>query len=365
VRKVDLRSPSEFARDHVRGAWNVPLFDDDQRAVVGTLYKQESPDAAFEHGLEMVQKKLGDLLASILGYPIAADDLRQRFDELATRLKAGVSAVTLEPLADVGGATLAVYCWRGGMRSRSVAALLLALGIENVVLVQGGYKDYRQWVRNSLELISYAHSFIILRGPTGVGKTQILHQLEKELPGSTIDLEGLAQHRSSVLGAVGLEPVSKPEFDSRLLERLSELGPRPWFVEGESRKVGDVEIPPTFFLGMEDGAHVRLEASMGYRTALLAREYLATSHHVEQLADQLQFLEKRLGAKWVGRLREWLAAGRWQEVAEVLLERWYDPRYGHHDERRTWLARFDASSSSLIADLSALRSKMMASADLK
>ena len=370
VRCVDLRSPTEFGRDHIRGAENVPLFDDDQRAVVGTLYKQESPDAAYAHGLEIMKSRLGGLLVSILGREIEPLEWRTRFDELAEYLRDGATAVSLEPISaaqllELDSPYLALYCWRGGMRSRSMSALLIALGVKNVVLVDGGYKSYRQWVREKLESFSYQEAFIVLRGPTGVGKTHILHNLEDALPGSTIDLEGLAQHRSSILGAVGLEPVSKPEFDSRLLERLRALGARPWFVEGESRKVGDVEIPPSCYEAMESCAHVRLDAPMEYRTSLLAGDYLATEEHVAEFAEQLKYLEKRLGAKWVGRLREWLADGRWQEVAEVLLESWYDPKYGHHDEKRDWLAQFDASSEGLIADLSALRARSMASADLK
>lgn len=357
ARFVDLRSPAEFAEDHVPGAANAPLFDDRQRAVVGTLYRKVSPAVAFEHGLAIVEERLAGLIEEILGLPVeraawlphfraltapdADRDFRSGFES------AGAGELPARPLV--------LHCWRGGMRSRSVVALLGALGFAQAVHLDGGYKGYREWIRARLAAIDPATPLVVLRGPTGVGKTRVLGELERAAPGCTIDLEACARHRSSILGDVGLSPASQKAFESALVERLGRLGPPPWFVEGESRKVGDALVPAALFQAMEGGIQVRLDASMAQRVEVLAGDYLPSPAHAAELRARLPFLEQRLGRTWVGRLSAWLDEGRWREVAEVLLERYYDPRYGHHDRRRHWAASFDVAATGLVAELLRLR----------
>lgn len=363
LRWVDLRSPSEYSKDRVLGAINLPLFDDEQRAIVGTLYHRESPDAAYTRGLALVEERLPQLLEYLAGEPVAVDRWRPQFEALAAKLREGQEVVTLEPTTLEGNnKAIGLYCWRGGMRSRSMAALLQRLGIPTVLL-QGGYKSYRALVLDRLQAISEVlaargHELLVLRGPTGVGKTAILAGLEARAPGSTLCLESLAEHRSSILGAVGREPVSQPSFESRLLARLDELAPGPLFIEGESRKVGDVILPEGLFTAMDEGAHIQLKAQEATRVHNLMEDYLVSPHALEEIAARLPFLEKRLGPSWTGRLGEWLAEGRAAEVTAVLLERYYDPLYAHSDERRTWTASFEVERPDLLDQLLSWRLRL-------
>ncbi len=369
LRIVDLRSPREFGEDHLPGAVNVPLFDDRQRAVVGTLYHQHSPGAAYEEGLRLVEQRLAELLEEVLGAPVPERAWRPRFREL-TGPEADpdfVGGFDWQPPERIPARPILLHCWRGGMRSRSVVALLHALGERRALHLDGGYKGYRAWVRRRIDglgdrLNGLGRALIVLRGPTGVGKTRILHQLEAAQAGTTLDLEGLAQHRSSILGDVGLEPVSQKAFESGLVARLDALGPAPWFIEGESRKVGDAVVPEALFRAMEEGLQVRLDASMEHRVEVLAGDYLPSAEHAAALRERLPFLEQRLGAKWVGQLSGWLDQGEWRRVAEVLLERYYDPRYGHHDRRRSWQAEYDAGDPELVPELLRLRAEAGAGA---
>ena len=355
-RWVDLRSPAEFSRDHVPTARNIPLFDDEQRAIVGTLYKKESPRRAFDAGLSIVEQRLPHILQVFFGHPVEVTEWRERFVELSTRLGAGIGQLELDHSAMIETSAahpaLALYCWRGGMRSRSVAALLQALGLP-VMLLEGGYKNYRTWVRAQLASQPIAPP-IVLRGPTGVGKTAILAQLEKRRPRSTLCLESLASHRSSVLGAIGKVPVSQPRFDSLLLQRLQQLGSRTFYVEGESRKVGDAVLPERLWLAMESGRQVLLQAKLGTRVENLIHDYLATEGAIEAICAHLPFLEGRIGKKWTGQLANWLRDGRAADVAKVLLERYYDPLYAHSDKCRNWCSTLEVESPTLLADLLAV-----------
>ena len=349
LRWVDLRSPGEFARDHIPGATNVPLFDDAQRAAVGTLYKQVSKGSAFDQGLAFAESSMPGMLSELLGRKIEVTEWQPCFEELGKHLRGGQEGVALTAELPSKTPTLALYCWRGGMRSRSVTALLQALG-EPVLLLEGGYKGYRNWVLAQTEQLSVP-PLIVLRGPTGVGKTEILARLEQELPGSTLCLESLAQHRSSILGAVGKHPVSQPTFDTRLLQRIAEMGPGPWFVEGESRKVGDVILPVRLFEAMEKAQHWRLDAQTETRVRNLMDDYLTSVDSVDAIREQLPMLERRIGQKWVGQLDQWMEEGRAAEVTEVLLERYYDPLYAHSDDQRAWSAKFSVEAPDLIAEM--------------
>lgn len=378
-RVIDLRSPAEFQRDHLPGAVNVPLLDDEQRAIVGTLYKRESPRRAFEEGLGIIEARMGRMLERILGRPLGKDDWQQQFHDLAQKLAqtpAGLKAphILLEPAQTVeakqapadGAATHAtpiiLHCWRGGMRSQSVALLLRMLG-QDAGMIAGGYKAYRQWVMTKLRRLEVPKlKFVVLRGPTGVGKTDILRRIEALRPGSTLDLEGLAAHRSSVLGAVGLEPVSQPRFETLMWQRLVELGLNgfgrasaeaegapPVFVEGESRKVGDIEIPLPVFEAMQCAPQVHLTATMDYRIDQLGAEYLATEQHRQQTLESLSALDKKLGSRVVAELRQQIRGSDWRLAAATLLDRHYDPLYRRGDLGREWLAEIEVTDASAAA----------------
>ncbi len=372
-RIIDLRSPAEFQRDHLPGAVNVPLLDDEQRAIVGTLYKRESPRRAFEEGLDIIEARMGRMLERILGRPVGASDWQQQFHDVAAMIEQSPTGLEAPHVLLGSGeqSPLILHCWRGGMRSQSVALLLRVMG-QDVGIVDGGYKAYRQWLMAQFQLLQPSQlRFIVLRGPTGVGKTDILRRMELIRPGSTLDLEGLAAHRSSVLGAVGLEPVSQPRFESLLWQRLVELGmvesqsqpqsqfqnqrqptPNPLavFVEGESRKVGNAEIPAAVFAAMDAAPQVSLTASTEYRIDQLGGEYLATDEHRRQTIASLPALEKMLGRRVIEEMGEQIRGDDWRKAAATLLERHYDPLYRRGDLNRKWLAEFEVSAAQRMAE---------------
>lgn len=369
---IDLRSPAEFARDHLPGAQSVPLLDDEQRAIVGTLYKQESAEAAYDAGLAMVESGMGARLEAILQRQVDAEEWRLRFGELAAGLRAQMREPSvlceLEPSLDVlGEQPLIVHCWRGGMRSQSVALLLRALGETRVGLLKGGYKRYRQWVIDQLDALSAKDlRLITLRGATGVGKTEVLRALEARCPGSTLDLEGLAGHRSSVLGAIGLQPQSQPHLESLLVQRIPELcGSQPVFVEAESRKVGDLIVPQALFEAMQAAPQVRLEADVEHRVELLGRDYLGDADQPDPArlaacAEAIGGLRGKLGAAQVEAWQAALLAGRWREVVRGLLADHYDPLYAHGEARHGLAATVDAADPQLLDRLLALREELTA-----
>ncbi|MCH2100598.1 MAG: tRNA 2-selenouridine(34) synthase MnmH [Planctomycetes bacterium] len=368
---VDLRSPAEYARDHLPGAMSVPLFDDQQRAIVGTLYKRESPEAAYKAGLEMAENGMGERLAAILGRPVPPEEWRERFTELAARLRKQMRepGVLLEEQSDLralGDQPLILHCWRGGMRSQSVALLLRALGEDRVGLLPGGYKSYRNWVMQRIErLRGDDFQLFVLRGATGVGKTEVLRALEARRPGCTLDLEGLAGHRSSVLGAVGLEPASQPAFESGLLQRIEALRAGPIFVEGESRKVGDVVLPRGLYVAMQTAPQLKLTAPIVARVERLGEDYLgkgclyglADDRRLQACARALDGLRAKLGDARVDGMQAELREGAWRGVTERLLHAHYDPLYSHGECGRSYLAEFDATSPDLLDSLLELRAR--------
>ncbi|MCB9914945.1 MAG: tRNA 2-selenouridine(34) synthase MnmH [Planctomycetes bacterium] len=352
-RVIDLRSPSEFADDHLPGAVNVPLFDDAERALVGTLYKQSSPSAAFEAGRSLVHKRIRGLvneIAAAADRPAPAGEITALLDEMTESGLDGLQQGLRQSLAELpAGAPLVLHCWRGGMRSCSVIAFLRALGWHDVYGLEGGYKTYRRHVLAELEAWPAPPCFV-LRGKTGVGKTLVLREVERLRPGWTVDLEALAGHRSSILGMVGLEPCTQKTFDSRLAARLGELdGPCVVF-EGESRKVGDSIIARAPWEALQAGSNVWLEGSVAYRTRVLVDDYLASESSRAELRRQLPFIEQRLGAKaWDGELVARLDDGREAELVALLLEHYYDPLYRHSEAGRRYDLRLEVEDPAAAA----------------
>jgi len=344
ARIFDLRSPAEFAEDHLPGASNVPLFDDLERALIGTLYARTSPEAAFAEGRARTRAKIVALVGEIAarcGWPAPAEDLAARVDGLT---EAGIASMERElaplPARPVPG-SIVLYCWRGGLRSRAMITLLRGLGHDEVLGIAGGYRAYRAVVRTRIAGWR-APPGVVLRGLTGVGKTLVLRALARRRPEWVLDLEALAGHRSSILGMVGLEPASQKLFDSRLAVRLAQGFGAAVVVEGESRKVGDVVLPEPVWRVIDGGAALELVAEPARRVRVLLDDYLASATSRAELARQLPFIEARLGARWSGALVGLLEQGREAELVELLLERYYDPLYRHSEAGRTYRARFDA-----------------------
>lgn len=336
---VDLRSPSEFAEDHVPGAINVPLFDDVGRALIGTLYARVSPEAAFARARELVGGHVRALVEGVCeasGERVPVDAIDALFAEMTAAGLADLEASLPLAQAPLPQRPVVLHCWRGGMRSRSVVALMRALGLSRAVGLEGGYKGYRARVLAELEAWQ-APSTYVLRGLTGVGKTLVLRELEALRPGWTVDLEGAAGHRSSILGRVGLAPVTQKTFDSRLAERLRAGFPGPVVFEGESRKVGDAIVPESMWRAMAGGTSIELTAATSARVRVLMADYVADERCRAELREALPFLEQRLGRRaWAGRLTGLLDQRRDAELAELLLEHYYDPLYRHSEARHDY-----------------------------
>lgn len=347
---VDLRSPAEFAKDHFPGAFNIPLFDDDQRAIVGTLYKQTSPSAAFAQGVEFVADGIDQLVAKvseladwIAPIDVAREHVHQMtapgFDGFRSALKQGFDA----PLPQ---RPVVFYCWRGGMRSMSVVALMHAMGLDRAVGLERGYKGYRNQV---MEVIAHwqAPRSYALRGLTGVGKTLILREIEALRPGWTVDLEGLAGHRSSLLGKVGLHPASQKTFESRLASRLcAGFSGEVVIFEAESRKIGPIIMPEPVWQSLRKAAVFDIVADKAQRVRILKEDYLKSERSAEQLREQLAIIETLVTPKQP--LLELYDAERYDDVVLALLNHHYDPLY-RRSHGRPAVARFQAAEPALTA----------------
>lgn len=286
---IDVRSPKEFAEDHIPGAINIPLFSNEERAIVGTLYKQEGKDIAIHKGLEIVGDKLPEMI--------------QAYQEYKNK-------------------KLIVYCWRGGMRSGSVVGLLLSLKFD-VEQLEKGYKDYRRFVREQLEKVEIP-PLIILYALTGSGKTEMLQKLKNSL-----DLEGLAQHRGSIFGDVGLKPRTQKMFDSLLLQRLYQVQKEDHvFIEGESRKIGNIMIPLRLFTLMQKATKVKVVCPTEQRVERLYKEY-CTHLDVPLLVQKIRYIQLHLGKKKADELIAMLQERRVKEVIRVILLEYYDTLYRH------------------------------------
>lgn len=288
---VDVRSPGEFAKGAVAGALNVPLFSSDERAEIGTLYKLLGKQEAIGKGL----------------------------DVLGGRLREFVHA--FEPYRE---GRLLVYCARGGMRSSAVVGLLGALGYD-VQQLPGGYKAFRNYALSTFEQRLPPHLRVI-HGRTGVGKTLLLQRLDNAL-----DLEALAQHRSSLFGWVNLEPRTQQWFESELLTALGRLNPaRPVWLEGESRKIGTVLMPDSLRKAMQAAPCVLVTAPLEVRIERIVAEYAREDPAtIEQLVQALNSLRAFFGRERTDALAAQIRAGDYEPVVEVLLREYYDPRYDH------------------------------------
>jgi tRNA 2-selenouridine synthase len=326
---IDLRSPAEFAVDHFPGAFNIPLFDNDQRAIVGTLYKQSSPSEAFAQGVEFVVDKIEQLVSEVgklAKWEPPTDGAKEHvqkmtapgFDGFRSALKQAFDA----PLPE---RPVAFYCWRGGMRSMSVIALMHAMGLERVVGLERGYKGYRKHVMAEIADWQAPRSFA-LRGLTGVGKTLVLREIESIRPGWTVDLEGLAGHRSSLLGSVGLHPVSQKTFESRVAQRLRAGFPGEVAVfEMESRKVGSIIVPEPVWKSLRAAKVFDVVADTKHRVRVLREDYLGEDGSVQPLRVKLAEVEALV--KPAQPLLELYDAERYDDVILALLKYHYDPLY--------------------------------------
>ncbi len=319
---IDVRSPSEFAEDHIPGAVNLPVLDDAQRAQIGTLHKLASAFEAKKAGAGLVSRNI-------------ARHLETHF---------AAKPIGYRPL---------IYCWRGGNRSGSLTHVLQKIGFRAEAL-PGGYKTYRRAVREELETLPAQFRYRVLCGPTGSGKSRLLAALARA-GAQVLDLEALAQHRGSLLGLPpdGAQP-SQKYFDSLLAAALRGLdGQRPVYVEAESKKIGNLGVHDALLAAMRASPCVRLDVPLPARVRLLLEDYDHFLAQPELLTGQLAYLAELRGHAVVERWLQLIRAGQWQALVQSLLEEHYDPAYARSlarnyparaDDGTLHLAALDASS---------------------
>lgn len=294
---IDVRSPAEFAQGHIPQSENIPLFSDEERAAVGTVYKKQSKEAAIALGYEYVKPKLQYFL-----------------DESSCVAKGGA---------------VAIHCWRGGMRSQSFAKHLCENGFEQVYVIEGGYKAFRNYVLNFFE-----RPFLlrVLGGYTGSGKTYVLKTLE-ELGEQIIDLEGLANHKGSAFGALGEKKQPSSEyFENLLFEECRSLDfDKPIWIEDESARIGCVQLPKALFEQMREQKLYFLDIPKEERAKHLEKEYGCFDNKL--LAKAVEVIRKRLGGQHVRAVLEALDRNDYFCVAMITLK-YYDKAYLYGVEKR-------------------------------
>ncbi len=299
---IDVRSPSEYAEDHIPGAINAPVLDDEQRAEVGTLYTQVSPFVAKKRGAALIARNI-------------AHHLENFFDDRPKQWK---------PL---------VYCWRGGQRSGAMAHILAQVGWSTGRL-EGGYKTYRRHVMAEIETLPLKLDFRVVCGPTGSGKSRLLRVLQEQ-GAQVLDLEGLAQHRGSLLGNLPEEAQpSQKMFDSRLWDVLRSFDvQRPVFIEAESKKIGLINTPEALLGKMRSSECLSIEAPVAARVQLLMEDYSHFLNSPELLIERLAPLLTLHGRQVLDHWQKLAEQGNWAELVEILLIQHYDPAYRRSTEK--------------------------------
>ena len=297
---IDTRTPKEFQEDHLPEAINLPILSNEERHLVGITYKQVSQEKAVEQGIAYFSQKL----------PAFMDEINKYKQQ-----------------------QIIFYCWRGGMRSRAVTTLLDSLGYK-VSQLQGGYKAFRKYVQEKLESYQLNQKIIVLWGLTCTGKTELINQFSNSL-----DLEGLAQHRGSLYGSIGLNPISQKKFDNLLWQRLEELkNEKIILLEGESRKIGDVQIPKFLYQKLLSGTHLLITKSLVGRAEYAVKNYFIDEHSLKQIKEITKSLPKLLSNKQKQEIVDLINNHQLAAAAKILLEYYYDPLYQHTLKQLTFFA---------------------------
>lgn len=292
---IDVRTPAEFALDHIPGAINCPVLTNEERIVVGTIYKQQSAFEANKIGAAMIARRI-------------AEHIENSFAKYPKDWK---------PL---------IYCWRGGGRSGAMAHILNKIGWQAHIL-QGGYKAYRRHVVAQLNELPAKFQWKVISGPTGSGKSRLLEEIAKQ-GGQVLDLEGLANHKGSVLGITEQAQPSQKWFETQILACLAPFDRnKPVYVESESRKVGRLHLPDELLKHMRSSPCIEIEADLDERIAFLKQDYEIYLRDPELLMKQLSFIKEIVGSQvleyWRGLIRD----QNWDTFISEILQKHYDPLY--------------------------------------
>ncbi|VCU70553.1 tRNA 2-selenouridine synthase [Pigmentiphaga humi] len=315
---IDARSPSEFALDHIPGAINCPVLDDEERRIVGTLYNQTGAFEARRVGGAMVAANL-------------ARHLHERFADQPANWK---------PL---------VYCWRGGLRSGSMVTWMRLVGWDAQQLA-GGYKAFRHHVVDLIDTLAPRLDLRVLCGATGSAKTRILHALA-ERGAQVLDLECHACHKGSLLGALpGVEQPGQKRFETLVGQVLESVDPsRPLYVEGESARIGRLSLPLPLVARMRAAPCIEIQAPAAARLDFLLRDYAYLGDDREALADKLDYLKAQQGGETVQRWQAWARAGNLPPLFTELMAQHYDAHYERSQARHfsAWPQRTAVAAAEL------------------
>lgn len=297
---IDVRSPCEFAEERIPGALNIPLFSDEERAEIGTIYKVEGEFEARLRAVSLISPKIPEIIRQILS-------LKEH------------------------SRSIVVHCWRGGLRSEAVASVLSIAGIMCFRLT-GGIKAWRQMVLSELNSDKYSFEPIVLFGMTGAGKTELLQELSRN-GAQVIDLEQMAEHRGSTFGGLGKgQQPSQKTFEALLWDELRKLDlSKPVFIEAESRKIGRLSVPDSVLKKIREGTAVLIEGTVECRAERLADEYLSSAGSLDKaLADSIKLLnhlKELLGKVRCEQLVKLIESGEVIPAVRILLVDYYDPLY--------------------------------------
>lgn len=309
---IDARTKEEYKEATIPGAVNIELLNQQERKIIGTIYKQQSPKKARLKGVELVSPKLPNLIEKV-------NKLSKKYYNII------------------------IFCSRGGLRSESLAEFSRLAGIE-VYRIEGGYKNYRHYIINKLENYKFKGEIVLLHGNTGVGKTYILKEIQK-LNASIIDLEAIANHRGSAFGSIGLEEAyNQKYFESLLWEELNKKDKKNTkiFVEAESKRIGNSVIPNFFYKKMKMGDDILIKASMNKRVENIYLEYIKDikkdkNNFIERVLESITAIEKyiiqKAGKDCYLKLIKLSKDGEFKQLTELILREYYDPLYEHSQNK--------------------------------
>jgi len=304
---IDVRSPNEYYKGHLPNSINIPLFDNEERSIIGTIYKKEGRKKAVIEGLKFFEKKMESLLDNLFMSIESYKTIPTKNNEFFIK----------------------IYCSRGGMRSQSIAWLLEKYKL-NPITLKGGYKIYRRWV---LDSFSKKLNIVVIGGKTGTGKTRLLSLLEK-YKYQTIDLEGFACHRGSTFGGLGMkkQPTNE-QFENIIAEKLNSFNiSNNIFVEAESANIGKCKIPHEFFNQMKNSRRIEIIRSESNRLDELINTY--SVFNKEELQESVLRIKKRLGPQRTKIALESINNERWDLVCKSVLD-YYDKCYEYEKVGKT------------------------------
>ncbi len=297
---IDLRTEDEYNAETIPTAVNIPVFSNEERAVVGTLYKKEGPRVATEKAVKYTSNRL----------PFMFDEINK---------------------LDKQRKTMVFFCARGGMRSSSVVGLFTGLKY-NVAKLDFGYKGYRDYVNKNLEKELEKITLVTLYGKTGTGKTQVLHEIEK-LGHEILDLEGAANHRGSILGSIGLTKLqSQKKFEGEIFHRLLNRKSDIFFTEGESKRIGNIVMKNYLYDKLLNSKKILIEASLSFRIDTIFKEYIDENFEKQDLINAIEKLRRYVNKEKITILLEAIEKEDYTFVIEDLMVNYYDKNYNCKDK---------------------------------